>query len=61
MSVITRADEKLDQARENIDQAYRSILEVLNPDTWGHEAFADETINMFHEISGELLKMKQKL
>ena len=61
MSVTTRADEKIREARENLDVAYKNILIVLNPDTWGHEEYSSEFLEGLHKIANDLFKLKKKL
>jgi hypothetical protein len=61
MGVTTTADEKIMEARNGVDQAYRAILTVLDPDTWGHGDFNSEYIEKLHFIQLELLKIKKEL
>lgn len=61
MSVRTTADEKLDEAKDLINQAYKLLLEVLNPDTYGSDEYEEEYINTVHESVLDLLKIKRKL
>ncbi len=58
MGVTTTADEKLNEAREHLKQAQIKILEVLNPDTWGHNEFNAEYIFDLHKAAFELNVVK---
>ena len=42
MSVQTAADEELESARNHISQAYKSLLTVIHPDTWGSDCYSQE-------------------
>lgn len=35
----TTADEKKDEAKDHITDAYRLLLEVLDSDTYGHDEY----------------------
>lgn len=61
MAVRTTADEKLDEARENINTAYKNILEVLNPDTWGSDNFNDSYIDNLYKVLSSLIELKRLL
>lgn len=61
MGVVTRADEKLKSAEANINQGYKDLLEVLNPDTWGNSDYNEQFLTKIHECVADLLKIKQKL
>jgi len=61
MGVTTTADEKLRDAREKIEGAYKDLLEFLNEDTYGHGDYKSDFIDTVHELALELLKIKRKL
>jgi len=42
MSVTTAADEALKDARTHINEAYKSLLTVIHPDTWGSDCYSAE-------------------
>jgi hypothetical protein len=42
MSVRTTADEKLDEARDHIDKAYRALNEIVIEKCMGHEDYTAE-------------------
>ena len=58
MGVITTADEKLDEARVSIDNAYKNLLTVLNPDTWGSDEFNDAFLSKIHQAAFKLIEIK---
>jgi len=61
MSVITTADEKLEEAKENINIAYKNILTVLDPDTWGSNEFNAYYLDDLHKVLLKLLEIKRLL
>lgn len=61
MSVNTTASECIDKVRENIEEAYKNILIVLNPDTSGNDEYKKEYIDDLHDVAVELLKIKRKI
>ncbi len=61
MSVTTRADEKLAEARDYIREARKCLSEALNPDTWGAEEFKDIYVNDLHDFLKQLSEMSSKL
>ena len=42
MSVTTSADRSKDEALEHVKQAYKCLLDTINPNTWGSEDFSKE-------------------
>jgi hypothetical protein len=54
--MTTEADEKLEEARKNINLAYKNILEALNTDTWGRSQFNKLYIAQLHNC---LIKLEQ--
>lgn len=61
MSVRTTADEKKDEALEHLHEAYKCLLEVLDPETYGSGDFNDEYIHAIEEAIPALLKIKRIL
>lgn len=45
MSVRTTADEKLDEARENLRSANKALITLLDEDTWGHQDYSEEFLD----------------
>ena len=60
MSVRTTADEKLDSAKEHLQQSINDLHDVLKPDTWGSSDFKDEAIDKF-EAALSLLRKAWRL
>ena len=58
---MTTAQEKLESARNSVEQAYKDLLVFLNSDTWGHKDYNDLFIDHIQEVSSDLLKVKRKL
>jgi len=61
MSVRTTADEKRDEAKYHINMAYECLLEVLDPDTWGHNEYDDKYFETIEKTLIKLLKLKRGL
>lgn len=61
MSVRTPADEKRDEAKEHISEAYKCLLDTLNPDTWGSDQFSKEYIATMEESLLMLIRLKRDL
>lgn len=59
MSVVTNADKALDEARENINQVYKNLLTVLDPDTWGHTDYNKAFIDKIQEAAIKVLELKR--
>lgn len=59
--MMTTADQKIEEARQDLISAYRNILMVLDPETHGHEIFKRDYILDLHEISKSILILKDKL
>jgi hypothetical protein len=61
MSVQTTADEKRDEAKEYIKQAYKCLTEALDDDTWGAKDYRESYIETMEEALDSLRKMSRKL
>jgi hypothetical protein len=61
MSVETTADNKRDEAKEYIEKAYKSLLIVLDPDTWGNSEYEDEYLDDILNVATTLMKLRRKL
>lgn len=61
MSVTTKADEKIINAKNLISEAYKELLIVLDDETWGHSDLKEEYLSKVQEVALELLKLKRKL
>lgn len=58
MGVSTSADDYVQEARNAIQQAIKSLAEVVIDECYGHE---DYDANMLRETMNELIQMKNKL
>lgn len=61
MSVTTTVDIKLEVTRFHIEEAYKNILEVLNPDTWGHHDLDSSYLDNLHAVLKSLRETKKAL
>ena len=61
MSVTTKADERLEDAMDHINEAQKAIMEVLDPDTWGHDEYKPEFIDELTLVLFDILKLKRKM
>jgi hypothetical protein len=61
MSVYTTADEKRDQAKELIKQAYKCLQEALEEDTWGFQDYSVEYNEKMEEALVVLRKLQKEL
>lgn len=61
MSVTTTADKKINEAKVNLNNAYKALLVVLEEDTWGHDELTESYIEELFSVAGEILKIKKKL
>ena len=61
MSVITPADEKIDEAREHLTIAYKAVLSVLDPDIHGSDQYSTEYTDGLLDAAKEILIARRKL
>lgn len=61
MGVRTTADDKLDEVIDNINDAYKNIMVVIDPNTWGSEEFKSEYLFKLEEIAIKLARIKRDL
>jgi len=59
MSVRTDADKALEDARNHITEAYKCLLTVINPDTWGSDGYSEEFDKKLMESLTELNKLRK--
>lgn len=59
MSVTTTADEKLQETKDHLWNAYKSLMVVLDPNTWGHEDYKQEYIEKLHTLAMKMLELKK--
>lgn len=61
MSVTTRADECLEDAKQHIEDASNSLFEAMKRDTWGSDEFSDDYIGKIQTALIKLLEIKELL
>ena len=61
MGVYTTADVKLESAKDHLQKAINDMVELINPDTWGHSEYSSDAMDRFIEASLELIKIRRKL
>jgi len=59
MSVRTTADDALENAREHILDAYKSLLVVINPDTWGSDCYSVEFNKKIMDAMNQLNELRK--
>lgn len=57
----TAADERTEEAKELIKQAYKRLTEALDDDIWGAKYYEDSYIETLEEVIYSLRKMARKL
>ncbi len=57
----TTADERTEEAKELIKQAYKRLTEALDDDIWGAKYYEDSYIETLEEVIYSLRKMARKL
>jgi hypothetical protein len=61
MSVRTTADEKLDEVRTHLDEAYKSLIDFADKNTWGSDDYSPQFRMRAVEIASELYKLNNEL
>lgn len=61
MSVSTTAEKKKEEALEHVDKAYRLLMEVLDPTTWGSEEYMRDYVLKMEKALLRLGKIKRDL
>lgn len=61
MSVVTSADEAIDRAKYNIEQAVNNLSEVVIGKTWGHDDYTDARRKELRKILFELLEIHERI
>ncbi len=61
MGVVTTADEKRDEAKECLDRAFKLLLEVTDPNTWGSSDYREDYKDTLDEVALEIKKLKRKI
>lgn len=61
MSVRTKADELVIDAKENINAALRALTEATDDDTWGSNGFNDDYNRKLDEAIAKLREVRRAL
>lgn len=61
MTVRLRADEVRDSAKEHLKDAILDLLELVNPNTSGHNEFKKDYITSLFDVIKELRSIKEQL
>lgn len=61
MSVTTKADEKIREAKQLIKDAKKCLMEVLDEDTWGSGDFTEDYDKVLMKSVFKLSKIVNKL
>lgn len=61
MSVRTTADERLDQADQNMKEAVKALSDIIVGECWGHDQFRADYTDTIHEVFNGLVKLRKKL
>lgn len=61
MSVRTKADELILDAKENINAALRALTEATGDDTWGSNEFNDDYNRKLDEAIAKLREIRRAL
>lgn len=61
MSVKTTADEELDNVRENIRAAIKSLSRIIVDECWGHDEFAPEFRESLDCAYIKLMEIKKEM
>lgn len=61
MGVRTLADEKLDETRENINSAIKSLSDIVIGECSGHDDYTTEFRMVLGDSLHDLLKLREKL
>ena len=61
MGVTTTADEKIQNAREDVKSAIKNLHTALDPETWGSDEYTSERDDELLDIYKTLLDVRKKL
>jgi len=59
--MTTTVDEKRQEAKDKLDEAYKALLIVLDKDTWGHSDLTEEYVDKIADIAFQVLKLSRKI
>ena len=61
MSTTTTADEKLQNAKEEINSAIKNLSEIVINQVWGYDEYREEYFDKMQSALTELLKIRKSL
>lgn len=61
MSVRTTYDERLDHAREKLEEAYYAVSRLIDKEVWGYDDMNDRHKQRVIKVLAKLLVLKEKL
>jgi hypothetical protein len=61
MSVTTRSDTKIDEAKEHIKNAYKCLIEAVDTDTWGANEYNEEYLKTIEILILTLMEGRRKI
>lgn len=61
MGVTTRADERIESAKNHLKEAIQDLCDANNEDCWGHEDFTSEYQDKMFGVLMDIIKASRKL
>ena len=61
MSVTTRADKLIAEAKEHLEKAFYKLLEASHKNTWGSSNFKEEYLEELETTALKVNKLKRKI
>ena len=61
MGVITTWDEQRDTLEESIVDAKKALMQMIDPDTWGHSDIRTDSIIMYEELYIRLCQIHREI
>ena len=61
MSVTTTADERLNDAKDNIQSAIKNLSEIVIEECWGAEEFSSEFSATLRKALSEMIEVRESL
>lgn len=61
MGVVTTADDKIEELKQHLNEAYKAVTIVLDDNTWGHDHFTKEYLDKLLEVMLDIVNVKNKL
>lgn len=57
----TRFDELRDSVKEKLKEVDKELLEMLNPDTWGHDDVRSSYIDVLGEVMLQIKNIRKRV